>query len=61
MSLTSKTKTRRRIRRRKLGLKAKKLRARVGTPKFPLDPREAGPDSAEKRGDEDTADEASAA
>jgi len=48
-SKTQKTKKRRKIRKKSLGQDAKKLRAKEGTPPFPIDPEKAGPDSAEKR------------
>lgn len=50
MSLTSKTERRRELRHAKLGKQQKKQRTKAGTPKFPIDPALAGPDSAEKRG-----------
>lgn len=49
MSLTSKTKTRRALRAKKAGRDNRKARTKAATPKFPLDPAKAGPDSAEKR------------
>lgn len=48
-SKSQKTKKRRNIRRRALGKDAKAQRAKEGTPKFPIDPEQAGPDSAEKQ------------
>lgn len=48
-SRSKKTKKRRKNRRKSLGQDAKKLRAKEGTPPFPIDPEEAGPDSAEKQ------------
>lgn len=48
-SNTQKTKKRRKIRRKSLGKDAKAKRAQEGTPKFPIDPEKAGPDSAEKK------------
>lgn len=50
MSISSKTKKRRAIRNKATGKKQKAKRAKSGTPKFPIDPKEAGPDSAEKLG-----------
>ncbi len=49
-SITGKTEKRREIRGKSAGKKQKGLRAKNGTPKFPIDPKKAGPDSAEKRG-----------
>lgn len=49
-SITQKTEKRRKIRQKAAGKKAKHARANEGTPKFPIDPQKAGPDSAEKRG-----------
>lgn len=43
------TKKRRALRHRDLGKQQKKDRTKAGTPKFPIDPAKAGPDSAEKR------------
>ena len=51
-SNTQKTKKRRAIRKRALGRSQKAERAKAGTPKFPIDPAKAGPDSAEKIGTE---------
>jgi hypothetical protein len=48
-SNTQKTKKRRKLRRKNLGKDAKAHRAKHGTPKFPIDPKQAGPDSAEKQ------------
>ena len=50
-SKTQKTKKRRRLRRKAVGKQQRAERARAGTPKFPLDPAKAGPESAEKRPD----------
>lgn len=50
MSISSKTKKRRAIRKKATGKQYKVKRAQQGTPKFPIDPEKAGPDSAEKRG-----------
>ncbi len=49
-SITQKTEKRRRIRKRSAGKKQKAERAKQGTPPFPIQPEQAGPDSAEKRG-----------
>ena len=49
MSISSKTKKRRALRKQSAGKQAKRKRAEAGTPKFPIDPAKAGPDSAEKR------------
>lgn len=48
-SNSQKTKKRRKIRHKALGKKSKAQRASEGTPKFPIDPEKAGPDSAEKQ------------
>jgi hypothetical protein len=48
-SISQKTKKRRAIRRNSAGKHAKAERAAAGTPRFPIDPSKAGPDSAEKR------------
>ncbi|MCA9608064.1 MAG: hypothetical protein KC619_20790 [Myxococcales bacterium] len=48
-SITQKTEKRRAIRQKTAGKQAKKARAKQGTPPFPLDPAQAGPDSAEKQ------------
>lgn len=48
-SKTQKTEKRRKIRSKAVGKKAKAQRAKLGTPKFPIDPTQAGPDSAERR------------
>lgn len=48
-SISKKTKKRREIRRNTAGRDAKAARAKAGTPKFPIDPAKAGPDSAEKQ------------
>lgn len=42
-SATQQTERRREIRKRKLGKKNKKARAKVGTPKFPVHPEKASP------------------
>ncbi|MEC7523125.1 MAG: hypothetical protein VYE22_24820 [Myxococcota bacterium] len=47
-SKTQKTERRRQIRQKTAGKKSKAQRAKQGTPKFPIDPKKAGPDSAEK-------------
>ncbi len=52
MSISSKTKKRRAIRKQATGKQQKAQRAKEGTPKFPIDPAKAGPDSAEKRSGE---------
>lgn len=44
------TKKRRKIRKKANGKQQKRLRAQRTTPKFPIDPEKAGPDSAEKQG-----------
>lgn len=49
MSISSKTKKRRAIRKQASGKQQKRKRAMEGTPKFPIDPEKAGPESAEKR------------
>ena len=49
MSISSKTKKRRALRGKSVGKKQRAKRAQEGTPKFPIDPAKAGPDSAEKR------------
>ncbi|MBX3273266.1 MAG: hypothetical protein KF729_23590 [Sandaracinaceae bacterium] len=49
-SITQKTEKRRKIRQKATGKQQKKARAKEGTPPFPIDPAQAGPDSAEKRG-----------
>jgi hypothetical protein len=48
MSLTSTTRLRRALHKKGLGRDAKRARAIAGTPPFPLDPAQAGPDSPEK-------------
>jgi hypothetical protein len=48
-SATQQTERRRKIRKTGLGKNNKKTRDRRATPKFPIDPTKAGPDSAEKR------------
>lgn len=47
-SITQKTEKRRRIRQRSAGKYKKAERAKQGTPPFPIQPEQAGPDSAEK-------------
>lgn len=47
-SNAKKTKKRRKLRHKRLGRDQKKLRTKVGTPRFPIDPGQAGLDSAEK-------------
>jgi len=49
MSISSKTKKRRKIRDKATGKDQKAKRAKHGTPKFPIDPEKAGPESAEKQ------------
>lgn len=49
MSISSKTKKRRALRAKSLGKAKRVKRTKEGTPKFPIDPAKAGPDSAEKR------------
>lgn len=48
-SITQKTEKRREIRQKSAGKKKKAQRAKQGTPPFPIQPEQAGPDSAEKR------------
>lgn len=48
-SISQKTEKRRKIRQKASGKKQKSERAKQGTPPFPIQPEQAGPDSAEKR------------
>ncbi len=48
-SISQRTEKRRVIRQKATGKKAKADRAKQGTPPFPIQPEQAGPDSAEKR------------
>jgi hypothetical protein len=48
-SISQKTEKRRVIRQKSAGKKAKAERAKQGTPPFPIQPEQAGPNSAEKR------------
>lgn len=48
-SITQTTERRRKIRRKATGKLKKAQRAKAGTPPFAIDPKNAGPDSAEKR------------
>jgi hypothetical protein len=48
-SITQTTERRRKIRQKSAGKLKKAQRAKAGTPPFPINPEQAGPNSAEKR------------